>query len=155
MDICPEGMIPVGEGIDPGGEPALPAGAGEKKEKNGGGKQRGKDKKPGKKKTERPLVRKLTPSAVVKKVKMGRLGVTCCIDHYGSEGPECFSEAGVIYINRDHPLYQRESETRQRHMMHVARLITQEVALMREPITAREAFDRQSLLLKDAFPSSD
>ncbi len=58
-----------------------------------------------------------------------------------------------IYLNRDHPLYKRETKTRQRHMMHVARLITQEVAMMREPISARDAFDRQSLLLKDSFPA--
>ena len=155
LDICPEGMIPVGEGTDPSGEPALQAGPRKKKDPEKEEKGRGKDKQPRKKKTERPHVRKLTPSAVVKKVKMGRLGVTCCIDHYGPEGPECFSEAGVIYLNRDHPLYKRETETRQRHMMHVARLITQEVAMMREPISAREAFDRQSLLLKDSFTSGE
>jgi len=91
------------------------------------------------------------PSAVVRRVKMGKLGVTCCIDHYGAEGPECFTESTVIYLNRDHPLYKREGKDRQRHMMHVARLITQEVAMMKEPISARDAFDRQSLLLKDAF----
>ena len=82
------------------------------------------------------------------------LNTICCIDHYGPEGPECFSAAGVIYLNRDHPLYKRETKTRRRHMMHVARLITQEVAMMREPISTREAFHRQSLLLKDSFPLS-
>ena len=86
---------------------------------------------------------------------MGRLGVTCCVDHYGTDGPECFSESGVIYINRDHPLYKRETKTRQRHMMHIARLITQEVAMMREPISAAEAFERQSLLFRDAFTPPD
>ena len=150
LDICPEGMVPVGEGTDPSGDAALAAGAGKGKggEKAGG---TGKDKKARKKKTARPHIRKLTPSAVVRRVKMGKLGVTCCIDHYGAEGPECFTESTIIYLNRDHPLYKREGKDRQRHMMHIARLITQEVAMMREPISARDAFDRQSLLLKDAF----
>ncbi|MEA1927453.1 MAG: ATP-binding protein [Candidatus Auribacterota bacterium] len=156
LEICPEGMIPVGEGSDTSGDPALPDAPGKKKDQEKEEKGRGRDKQPRKKKAARPHVRKLTPSAVVKRVKMGYLGVTCCIDHYGPEGPECFSEGGVIYINRDHPLYKREIKTRQRHMMHVARLITQEIAMMREPISARQAFDRQSLLLRDAFkPGSD
>ena len=155
LEICPEGMIPVGEGTDLSGDPALSADPRKKKDPETEEKGRGKDKQVRKKKSVRPHVRKLTPSAVVKKVKMGYLGVTCCIDHYGPEGPECFSEAGVIYLNRDHHLYKRETKTRQRHMMHVARLITQEVAMMREPISAREAFDRQSLLLKDSFPPGE
>ncbi len=153
LALCPEGMLPIGEGTDPSGEPALQTNSPKKKTPETVGKtqEEEKPKKPRKKKTARPHVRKLTPSAVVKKVKMGRLGVTCCIDHYGLEGPECFTEAGVIYLNRDHPLYKRETETRQRHMMYVARLITQEVAMMKEPLSARDAFERQSQLLKDAF----
>jgi len=151
-DLCPEGMIPIGEGADGEGDAALGEGA-KKKGSDKSEKGQGKDAQPRKKKTERPHIRKLTPSAVVKTVKMGKLGVTCCIDHYGPDGPECFTESTVIYLNRDHPLYKRESADRQRHMMHVARLITQEVALMREPASPRDAFERQSLLLKDAFAS--
>jgi hypothetical protein len=149
-EFCPEGIIPIGEGADGAGDAAL--GAGEKKAGARGEKKgRGKDARTRRKKTERPHIRKLTPSAVVKTVKMGQLGVTCCIDHYGPEGPECFTESTIIYINRDHPLYQREAADRQRHMMHVARLITQEVALMKDPSSPRDAFERQSLLLRDAF----
>ena len=149
LEICPEGMMPVGEGTDPSGEAALPPrAAGEQADADGG---RGKDTKRRKRRERKPHVRKLTPSAVVKKVRMGRLGVTCCIDHYGETGSECFTEAGVIYINRDHPLYRREAQDRQRHMMHIARLITQEVSLMKGPVDAREAYDRQSRLLRDAF----
>ncbi len=154
LDICPEGMIPVGAGADGAGEAALsPEGKKTKKKEREDGKGRGKDRKERKKRVEKPHVRKLTPSAVVRKVKMGRLGVTCCIDHYGPEGPECFSESTVIYINRDHPLYKRESTDRKRHMMHVGRLITQEVAMMKGAVSARDAFERQSLLLRDAFAS--
>ena len=35
--------------------------------------------------------------------------------------------------------------------MHIARLVTQEITLMKNPSTARQAFLRQSRLLKDAF----
>lgn len=149
-EFCPEGMIPVGEGQDGAGDAAATEGK-EKAGAKGETKARKKETKPRRKKTERPHIRKLTPSAVVKTVKMGQLGVTCCIDHYNPEGPECFTESTIIYINRDHPLYKRESADRQRHMMHVARLITQEVALMRDPASPRDAFERQSLLLRDAF----
>ncbi|MCX6348296.1 MAG: ATP-binding protein [Candidatus Aureabacteria bacterium] len=151
-DLCPEGMIPIGEGADAAGDAGL-QGEDRKKAPGKAGAGSGKDIKPRKEKIARPHIRKLTPSAVVKTVRMGKLGVTCCVDHYGSDGPECFTESTVIYLNRDHPLYKRESADRQRHMMHVARLITQEVALMREPASPRDAFERQSLLLKDAFAS--
>ncbi len=57
----------------------------------------------------------------------------------------------MIYINRDHPLYVREARDLHRHMMHIARLVTQELALMKDPASPRDAFDRQSLLLRDAF----
>lgn len=156
LDLCPRGMIPMGEAGDGFGDAALTKdpskkNAGEEEEKGG----RGRDKKPRKPRTERPHIRKLTPSAVVRKVKMGQIGVTCCIDHYGPEGPECFSESSVIYLNRDHPLYKRESTDRQRHMMHVGRLITQELAMMKGSDCARDAFERQSLLLRDAFASGE
>lgn len=149
-EFCPEGMIPIGDGADGAGDAAL----GEEKRKAAAknpAKEKGRETRNRRKRTERPHIRKLTPSAVVKTVKMGQLGVTCCIDHYGIEGPECFTESTIIYINRDHPLYKREAADRQRHMMHVARLITQEVALMRDPSSPRDAFERQSLLLRDAF----
>jgi len=35
--------------------------------------------------------------------------------------------------------------------MHVARLLTQEIALLSHPRNSREAFERQSKLLRDAF----
>ena len=149
LEICPEGMIPVGQGTDPGGEPALSEG--KRETEIGATRGRGKDKKTRKKRTDMPHIRRLTPTAVVSKVRMGRLGVSCCIDHFGPEGPEALTEGGVIYINRDHLLYAREARDLHRHMMHIALLVTQELALMKDPASPRDAFDRQSLLLRDAF----
>lgn len=96
-------------------------------------------------------IKKLTPNAVVKKMRLGDYGVSCCLDHYGPEGPECFTEGTVIYINRDHPLYKREMKKAATFTMHIARLLTQEISLMKDIRSPRHAFDRQSKLLKDAF----
>jgi len=99
----------------------------------------------------RPRIRRLTPDAVVKRVKLGEAGVTCCLDHFGAEEREAFSEGTTIYINRDHPLYIRHSRRRETHTLHVARLLTQEISMMKDPRSPRQAFERQSKLLRDAF----
>ena len=86
---------------------------------------------------------------------MGESGLTCCIDGFGPDGPESFTEGTMIYVNRDHPLYQHESAKRDTLTRHVARLITQELALMRERDDPRRAFLQQSLLLKESFAEED
>jgi hypothetical protein len=100
----------------------------------------------------KPKVKRLTPDAVVKRFRVGHQGVSCCLDHFGEDGPESFSEGTVIYINRDHPLYRREARKAEAHTMHIARLLTQEISLLKDPPRdPRKAFDRQSKLLRDAF----
>ncbi|MBI1882754.1 MAG: ATP-binding protein [Chlamydiae bacterium] len=103
------------------------------------------------KQEKKPTVQSLSPQAIVKKVKLGQLGVSCCIDNFGSETTECFTENSIIYINRDHPLYKREENRPQTFTLHITRLLAQEIALMTQPPTPREAFERQSRLLKDAL----
>lgn len=102
-------------------------------------------------KKRRPRVRRLTPDALVQRVKLGEAGVACCLDHFGPDGREAFSEGTTIYINRDHPLYLRNSRRRETHTLHVARLLTQEISMMKDPRSPRQAFERQSKLLRDAF----
>ncbi len=104
-----------------------------------------------KKRKKKPKVRELTPNAVIKKMKFGDTGVSCIVDSFGEEGPETFSEGSIIYINRDHPLYKRESKRFDTHILNISRLLTQEIALMKDHKNPRQAFDRQSKLLKDAF----
>jgi Histidine kinase-, DNA gyrase B-, and HSP90-like ATPase len=99
----------------------------------------------------RPTVKRLTPDAVVRRLKMGQAGISCCLDHFGETGPESFSEGTTVYINRDHPLYKREAKKADAHTMHIARLLTQEISLMKDPRNPRHAFERQSKLLRDAF----
>jgi len=72
-------------------------------------------------------------------------------DDFGEKGLECFTEGTVIYINRQHPLYQREAKKPETYLLNVARLITQEISLMKITKNPRQAFLRQSKLLRDAF----
>jgi hypothetical protein len=107
--------------------------------------------KPEKKRKKKPTVKRLTPNAIIKRMKFGETGVSCVVDSFGEDGAEAFSEETTIYINRDHPLYRRESGKIETHTLNLARLITQEIALMKDPKNPRQAFERQSKLLKDAF----
>ncbi len=107
--------------------------------------------KPKKKRKKKPRVKQLTPNAVIKKMRFGEAGVSCCVDSFGEDSPEVFSEETTIYINRDHPLYKRESTKVDTHVLNLARLITQEISLMKDPKNPRQAFERQSKLLRDAF----
>lgn len=100
-------------------------------------------------------IKKLTPNAVVKRIKFGKFCISCCLDHYGENKPECFTEGTVIYINRDHALYKRESRSAPTYTMYIARLLTQEIALMKENRSPRKVFDYQSRLLRDAFVCDD
>ncbi len=107
------------------------------------------------KKERKPSLRIATPNAVVKRLKFGDAGVTCCLDHLGEDGPECMTEGTIIYINRDHPLYKRESRKKEAHILNISRLITQEISLMKDPENPREAYNRQSRLLRDAFKEGE
>jgi hypothetical protein len=103
------------------------------------------------KKRRHPLVKRVTPNAIVRRMRMGTESVSVCLDFFGPLGPECFSEGNVVYVNRDHPLFQRESRKAAAQTMYIARLVTQEISLMKETRSPRLAFSRQSQLLKDAF----
>ena len=151
-DYAPEGMLPVGEGTDGmGGAGLVSEGDKKKKVETVGEKKAEKKKKEKKNTTKNPAVSKLTPDAVIQRLKMGYSGITCCIDHFGEEGQECFTEGNTIFINRDHPLYQREVKNRDTHILNISRLLTQEISLMKDPKNPRQAFERQSKLLRDAF----
>ncbi|MFH0798592.1 MAG: ATP-binding protein [Pseudomonadota bacterium] len=100
-------------------------------------------------------IKKVTPNAVVKRMKFGNHRIACCLDHFGDASPECFSEGTVIYINRDHPLYHREMKRAWSYTMYISRLLTQEIALMKEPRSAKRAFVLQGKLLRDSFISME
>jgi len=89
---------------------------------------------------------------VMKRIRLKKLGISCAIVSLGEQGPEVTSQGNAVYLNQDHPLYQRLYKKRELLNLHLLRLITQEIVLMKKlRITAREAFDWQSKLLKDAL----
>jgi hypothetical protein len=149
-DYSPFGPIPIGEPGGIGGAAATksPEAAETANEAKPVGVNRTAHKLARKK---RPTVKRLTPDAVVRRLKMGQAGISCCLDHFGETGPESFSEGTTVYVNRDHPLYKREAKKADAHTMHIARLLSQEIALMKDPRNPRHAFERQSKLLRDAF----
>lgn len=153
-DLSPFGPIPYGEPGGIGGG-AVAEGGKKKEEKESEIKPEKTEayKKliPRRKKRRHPLVKRITPNAIVRRMRMGADSVSVCLDFFGESGPECFSEGNVVYINRDHPLYRRESRRAATYTMYIARLITQEISLMKETKSPRVAFNRQNKLLKDAF----
>jgi hypothetical protein len=164
-DLSPFGAIPLaGEGEGMGGAGVLSKKSDQEAERRV---QTGEEVKPGEeakepstpKKTRKklPKVKRLTPNAIVQRMKFGETGVSVCVDDFGENGPECFTEGTVIYLNRQHPLYQREAKKQEAYILNVTRLITQEISLMKDTKNPRLAFSRQSKLLRDAFvenPSS-
>lgn len=87
----------------------------------------------------------------MKRLKLGQHGLSCCIDHLGLDGPECSTEGGIVYVNRDHPLHQRMMHQPHAYALYMARLLTQEIVMMKQPKSPRQAFERQSKLLRDAL----
>ena len=156
-DLSPFGAIPLaGEGEGMGG-----AGVVSKKSESLKGEKESQPDEEAKqlpqpvKKRKRSLkVKRLTPNAVVQRMRFGETGVSICVDDFGEDGPEWFTEGTMIYINQQHPLYQLESKRRETHILNVTRLITQEISLMKDTRNPRQAFLRQSKLLKDAFIDS-
>jgi len=153
-DLSPFGAIPLaGEGEGMGGAGVIS----KKSELLKGEKESRVDEEakqppqPVKTRKKSPKVKRLTPNAIVQRMKFGETGVSVCVDDFGEDGPECFTEGTVIYINQQHPLYQREAKRRETYLLNVARLITQEISLMKDTRNPRQAFSRQSKLLKDAF----
>ena len=89
---------------------------------------------------------------VVKRIQLKKLGISCGIVSLGPEGPEALSQGNLIYINQDKPLYQKFYKKRDLLGLHLMRLITQEIVLMKKSrITAADAFSWQGKLLQDAL----
>lgn len=61
----------------------------------------------------------------------GHAGISGRLDHFGESGPESFSEGEIAYINVDHPAYKDQGQKADTRIIHIARLLTQELALMK------------------------
>lgn len=94
----------------------------------------------------------LPKPAVVRRIKLERLGVSVALVSLGADGPETFSEGNLIYINSDHSLYQKFYPKKDQFELHLLRLVAQEIVMMKKmKIGAKEAFECQSKLLTDAI----
>lgn len=105
------------------------------------------------KKKEKTLEKKIEAKPLVmKRIRLKKFGVSCAIVSLGENGPEVTSQGNIIYINQDHPTYQKLFKKKEILRFHLYRLITQEIVLMKKlKITAREAFEWQGKLLKDSL----
>lgn len=149
---CPETLLPIAQEAAPYGQPGAVPDAHGRTAATDQTSSTASSAPPRKRpRTRRPQVKALTPSAVIRRLKLGHQGLSCCIDHFGSEAPECHTEGGVVYLNRDHPLHRQFAKDRRAYVLYLARLLTQEIALMKQPRSPRQAFERQSRLLRDAF----
>lgn len=129
-DLSPFGALPIGdETKGMGGAAEVIKKEGEVKEEEIRVEEKPKVEKKRKKK---PKVKRLTPNAIIRRIKFGETGVSCVVDSFGEDGPEVFSEETTIYINCDHPLYKRESAKVDTHVFNLARLITQKIALVKD-----------------------
>ncbi len=97
-DLSPFGALSVGDETKGAGDAA-----GIAKEREGSaeevkpaGAEAVAPKPPEKKREKKPRVRRLTPNAIIKKMKFGETGVQCVVDSIGEEGAEAFSEETTI-----------------------------------------------------------
>lgn len=88
---------------------------------------------------------------IVKKVKIGGSEFLVSFTHLGEEERESFIEGGIIFINRDHPLFKKTEGKTELTLYHLIRLITQEIIKLTNPRNLEIAFDWQGKLIKDAF----
>ncbi|MBU1084979.1 MAG: ATP-binding protein [Candidatus Beckwithbacteria bacterium] len=88
---------------------------------------------------------------LVKRLKIGGVNIVCSLSRLGEDQPESFTEGGVIFVNRDHPLFKQTGSSTELSTFHLAKLITQEVVMLAEPVDIRQAYEWQSRLLTDAL----
>ncbi len=89
---------------------------------------------------------------VARRIKVGDLGIVCNVDNFGKNEAPVFTEGGVIYINQDHPLYEKqEKRGRENLSFYLAYLLSQQIALMLVESDPNKAFEIQNKLLTDSF----
>ena len=88
---------------------------------------------------------------IVKKVRIGGSEFLVSFTRLGEEEKESFTEGGIIFINRDHPLFKKTEGKSELTLYHLIRLITQEIIKLADPKNLEAAFDWQGKLISDAF----
>ena len=106
----------------------------------------------GKEKSQEKEKLKLPKPQIIKKIRINKLGISVGVVSLGKDGVEVISEGSSVYVNQDHPLYVSLSKRHEQFSLHLLRLITQEIVLMKKlRLPARDAFEIQSKLLTDAI----
>lgn len=89
---------------------------------------------------------------VARRIRIGGLGIICNIDRFGRDEKPVFTEGGVIYVNQDHTLYQKQMQRGNDHLgFYLACLLSQQIALLIAETDSYKAFEIQSKLLSDCF----
>ncbi|MEW6610851.1 MAG: ATP-binding protein [Patescibacteria group bacterium] len=110
------------------------------------------EREPRKEKQEEPSVPPLPKPEFVKRIRLKTIGVSVAVVALGSDEPEALSQGNLIYLNSDHPLFQKLQKKRDQFEIHLLRLITQEIVMMKKMrLNAQDAFEWQSKLLTDAL----
>lgn len=88
--------------------------------------------------------------SVIRKLRIANMDIAVRMEHLGNED-ESIVSAGIFYINLDHPLYRTYQNNDDLLTLHIARIITKELALQTGINDAQQAFAIQSELLTDAL----
>ncbi len=103
----------------------------------------------------RETVKQVAPKPkpeVIKRIKLNKIGVSVAVAQLGAESAEVTSNGNLIYVNSDHPLYNKLYNHKDQFEFNLLRLITQEIVTMRKSrVNSIEAFSAQSQLLTDAL----
>lgn len=87
---------------------------------------------------------------VARRMQIGNFSVVCRAEPLGEDAPPVTWESGIIFINRDHPLYRRFSRHAEVLTLFVTELIAQEIAALRAG-SVKDAFALQNQILTDAW----
>ena len=91
--------------------------------------------------------------SVIRTLRIQNLQIAVRLEHLGGDD-ESLTSGGVIYVNLDHPLYRTYVHNDELLTIHVARVITKELALHAGITDAQQAFSLQAELLTHAFKSA-
>jgi hypothetical protein len=89
---------------------------------------------------------------VARRIRIGGMGIICNVDSFGRDEKPVFTESGVIYINQDHSLYQKQANLGKENLtFFLAYLLSQQIALLGAQSDPYKAFEIQNKLLADSF----
>lgn len=92
--------------------------------------------------------------SVIRHLRVAQMDIAVRMEHLGVDEDESLTSGGIIFINVDHALYRTYHDQEDFLTLHIARILTKELALRIEGISAANAFAIQSELLTDALKKS-